>query len=165
MPSSDAKQKTRIQEIRIELPKHMPPILEKNVNIGFMVEFKTRDIPSIRSDKIIITSINIYNWRGIGKDFLERSHLLTPIAGELRMKYPLDTFVLTTCPRADKQYVDTIKDEIIAQKASYELYNVGRLDEYMPIASRISVQWDLDKHIQSWFGNKVSFASIAEIVQ
>lgn len=161
MPKLDTEENSTIQKIRIELPKHIPPLLREHANIGLMIEFKTEDIPSFRDSKIIITNIEIYNWENIGEETLERSRILTPVAGELWIQHPINAFVQTTYPEAGRPFVDTVQDEKVAREISAELYYVGRLTEYMPAASKESIRWYIDKHIKDWSANNVSFTSIA----
>lgn len=159
-PSSKTRESTKLWEIRIKLPEQMPPLFGENVNIGLMVELKTKDIPFV-SHMIMRANIELYNWTKIGKKSFERSHLLTPVAGELWIQYPTGVLFMGAFPEADGIVIDTEEDERVAREISHELYNVDRLTEYMPEASKISLRWDLDRHITNWLDNKTSFVSTA----
>jgi len=160
MQISNTEESSKTQEIRIELPKCMPTLSEKTVNIGLAVEFETQDIPSVK-DTIMATSIEFYNWARTGTEFFERSHVLIPTAGELWVQYPLNTFVMSTYPSVDGLFFDKKEDERIAQEISYGLFNIRRLTDYMPAETKTSIRWDIDKHIKILLDNEVSFVSTA----
>lgn len=150
-------------EIRIDFSRFAHPLETEKLNVGFMFEYYTRDIPEYRNS-FMITYIDIYNKtleRSIEGLGLEREKILRMGKGELWIQYPLDAYLITAMPNPQSFRLQTIYDQKIAQETQRNLYGISRLSEYLPRKGMIPVRWDLDKHIEDWNNNGISFISVA----
>lgn len=154
-----------VDEILIDFSKFPCSSEEKRLNVGFMIEYSTRDIPIYR-DNFMITNVDIYNKaveRSVRGFHLDREKILNMRNGELWVQYPLNAYLITLVPNPQSVRVQTIHDQKVAQESHMSLYG-KKESEYLPAKGKIPARWDLDKHVSDWNSNEISFISVAFLI-